>query len=220
MSSLAPTPRTTLKRLPERGSFDRAVVEAILDEALYCHLGFAVEGQPFVIPTIHARVEDRVYVHGSAASRMLKTLGSGLPACLTVTLLDGLVLARSAFHHSMNYRSVVVLGTAQPVTDLEEKRAALDAIVEHVVPGRGAEVRPPSENELRATLVLRLPVSEASAKVRSGPPKDDDEDYALSCWAGVLPLRLAVGEPVPDPLLDPAVPVPAGLLSYARPRLR
>jgi uncharacterized protein len=220
MSSLAPTSRTTLKRLPERGSFDRAVVNAILDEALYCHLGFAAEGQPFVIPTIHARVEDHVYVHGSAASRMLKTLGSGLPACLTVTLLDGLVLARSAFHHSMNYRSVVVLGTAQPVTDPQEKRAALDAIVEHVVPGRGAEVRAPNENELRATQVLRLPITEASAKVRSGPPKDDEEDYALSCWAGVLPLRLAAGEPVPDPLLDPAVPVPPGLLSYSRPRVR
>jgi nitroimidazol reductase NimA-like FMN-containing flavoprotein (pyridoxamine 5'-phosphate oxidase superfamily) len=216
---LAPTPRTTLKRLPERGVFDRAVVDAILDEALYCHLGFVVEGQPYVIPTIHARVGDHVYVHGSAASRMLRSLGEGLPACLTVTLLDGLVLARSAFHHSMNYRSVVVLGTARPVGEAAEKRAALDAIVEHVAPGRGAEVRPPSENELRATLVLRLPVSEASAKIRSGPPKDDEEDYALPHWAGVLPLRLVAGEPVADPRLPAATALPASVRSYARPRL-
>jgi nitroimidazol reductase NimA-like FMN-containing flavoprotein (pyridoxamine 5'-phosphate oxidase superfamily) len=216
---LAPTPRTTLKRLPERGLFDRAVVDAILDEALYCHLGFVVEGQPYVIPTIHARVGDHVYVHGSAASRMLRSLGEGLPACLTVTLLDGLVLARSAFHHSMNYRSVVVLGTARPVGEAAEKRAALDAIVEHVAPGRGAEVRPPNENELRGTLVLRLPVSEASAKIRSGPPKDDEEDYALPHWAGVLPLRLVAGEPVADPRLPAATALPASVRSYARPRL-
>jgi uncharacterized protein len=217
---LAPTPRTTLKRLPDRGSFDRAVVDSILDEALYCHLGFVVEGQPYVIPTIHARVEDHVYVHGSAASRMLRSLGEGLPACLTVTLLDGLVLARSAFHHSMNYRSVVVLGTARPVSDAAEKRSALDAIVEHVAPGRGAEVRPPSDNELRATLVLRLPVSEASAKIRSGPPKDDEEDYALPYWAGVLPLRLVPGEPIADPRLPLDTALPASVCSYARPRLR
>ena len=217
---LAPTPRTALKRLPDRGSFDRAVVDSILDEALYCHLGFVAEGQPYVIPTIHARVGDQVYVHGSAASRMLRSLGEGLPACLTVTLLDGLVLARSAFHHSMNYRSVVVLGTARPVSDPAEKRAALDAVVEHVAPGRGAEVRPPSDNELRATLVLRLPVSEASAKIRTGPPKDDDEDYALPYWAGVLPLRLVPGEPIADPRLPPETALPASLRSYSRPRLR
>ena len=214
---LAPTPRTALKRLPERGSFDRAVADAILDEALYCHLGFAVDGQPFVIPTIHARVGESVYVHGSAASRMLRTLGQGLPACLTATLLDGLVLARSAFHHSLNYRSVVVLGTAQPVTEAAEKLAALDAIVEHVMPGRGRDVRPPTANELRATLVLRLPVSEASAKVRSGPPKDDEEDYLLPCWAGVLPLRLVPGEPEPDPRLPAGIAVPSNVLSYRRP---
>jgi uncharacterized protein len=218
--STGPTPRTTLKRLPERGSFDRGVVEAILDEALYCHLGFVAEGQPYVIPTIHARVGEQIYVHGSAASRMLRSLSQGLPACLTVTLLDGLVLARSAFHHSMNYRSVVVLGTAQAVADPGEKRAALDAIVEHVAPGRLAEVRAPNENELRATLVLRLPVSEASAKIRSGPPKDDEEDYALPCWAGVLPLRLVPGEPVADPLLPSGVGLPASVQSYSRPRLR
>jgi nitroimidazol reductase NimA-like FMN-containing flavoprotein (pyridoxamine 5'-phosphate oxidase superfamily) len=217
---LAPTSRTALKRLPERGSFDREVIDAILDEALYCHLGFAVEGQPYVIPTIHARVADRVYVHGSAASRMLRALGEGLPACLTVTLLDGLVLARSAFHHSMNYRSVVVLGTAQPVTEAGEKRRALEAIVEHVMPGRWPEVRPPSENELRGTLVLRLPVSEASAKVRSGPPKDDEEDYLLPCWAGVVPLRMMSGEPVADPRLAPDVGLPPSVLAYGRTRLR
>ncbi|HEX6739974.1 MAG TPA: pyridoxamine 5'-phosphate oxidase family protein [Vicinamibacteria bacterium] len=218
--SIGPTPRTTLKRLPDRGSFDRGVIEGILDEALICHLGFVAEGQPYVIPTIHARVGEQVYVHGSAASRMLRSLSQGLPACLTVTLLDGLVLARSAFHHSMNYRSVVVLGTAQAVTEPDEKRAALDAIVEHVAPGRLAEVRPPNENELRATLVLRLPVSEASAKIRSGPPKDDEEDYALDCWAGVLPLRLVPGEPVADPLLPSGIGLPPSVVSYARPSVR
>jgi uncharacterized protein len=217
---LAPTGRTALKRLPERGSFDRQVVHAILDEAPYCHLGFAVDGQPFVIPTIHARVGQTLYVHGSAASRMLRTLEAGVPACLTVTLLDGLVLARSAFHHSMNYRSVVVLGTAREVGDPAEKMAALTAIVEHVLPGRWAEVRPPNQKELRGTLVLGLPIDEASAKIRSGPPKDDEEDYLLSCWAGVLPLSLQPGPPVSDPRLTPGIPVAESVLSYARPRLK
>jgi uncharacterized protein len=217
---LAPTPRTALKRLPERGSFDPRVVHAILDEALYCHLGFVADGQPFVIPTIHARVEDRLYVHGSAASRMLRTLETGVPVCLTATLIDGLVLARSAFHHSMNYRSVVVLGTAVAVTDPAEKDAALRAIVEHVVPGRWAEARPPSEKERRGTLVLGLPIAEASAKIRTGPPKDDDEDYGLPCWAGVLPLHLQAGAPVADPKLTPGIPLPASLASYARPALK
>jgi hypothetical protein len=217
MSDLEPTPRTTLRRLPARGHFDRATVNAILDEALVCHVGFVSDGQPFVIPTIHARAGDHVFVHGSAASRMLKTLQGGVPVCLTATLLDGLVLARSAFHHSLNYRSVVVLGDAQAVTDEREKWDALHAIVEHVAPGRWSEVREPSAKELAATLVLRLPIEEASAKVRTGPPLDDEEDHALECWAGVLPLRLTPGAPVPDPRMPAGRPLPASVAGYARP---
>jgi nitroimidazol reductase NimA-like FMN-containing flavoprotein (pyridoxamine 5'-phosphate oxidase superfamily) len=209
--------RVRVRRLPDRAVYDPARVHAILDEALVCHVGFVVDGQPFVIPTIHARVEDRLYFHGSAASRMLRALKDGVPVAVTVTLVDGLVLARSAFHHSMNYRSVVALGTAREVSDPEEKRAALDAIVEHVVPGRTAEVRPPSANELKATLVLCLPLEEVSAKVRTGPPLDDEEDYALPCWAGVIPLRLEPGAPVDDPRLAAGIEAPAGVRSYRRP---
>jgi len=220
MSDLEPTPRTTLRRLPARGHFDRATVNAILDEALICHVGFVSDGQPFVIPTIHARVADHVFVHGSAASRMLKTLQGGVPVCLTATLLDGLVLARSAFHHSMNYRSVVVLGDAQPVTGETEKWDALHSIVEHVAPGRWKEVREPSARELAATLVLRLPIEEASAKVRTGPPLDDEEDYALDYWAGVLPLRLTPGAPVPDPRMPAGRPLPTSVTMYARPETK
>jgi uncharacterized protein len=222
------THRTTLQRLPQRGSHDRAVVDAILDEALYCHLGFTAppiplssrqDGQPFVLPTIHARVDDRVYVHGSTASRMLRGLASGLPVCLTATLIDGLVLARSAFHHSMNYRSVVLLGTAQVVDDDEEKLEALRAVVEHVAPGRWAEVRPPNAKELKATAVLRLPIDEGSAKVRTGPPVDDEEDYALPIWAGVVPLRLVAGELAVDARLDPSIePSPAVVVASRRGR--
>jgi uncharacterized protein len=217
MSSLEPTSRTTLRRLPARGHFDRATVNAVLDEALVCHVGFVSDGQPFVIPTIHARGGDQVFVHGSAASRMLKTLQGGVPVCLTATLVDGLVLARSAFHHSMNYRSVVVLGDAQAVTDEREKWDALHAIVEHVAPGRWSEVREPNAKELAATLVLRLPIEEASAKVRTGPPLDDEEDYALECWAGVLPLRLTPGAPEPDPRMPAGRALPASVVKYARP---
>ena len=217
MSEYAKTPRTTLKRLPERGGYDRALVHGILDEGLVCHVGFAVDGQPFVIPTIYARVEDRLYVHGSAASRMLRTLAQGVDVCLTVTLLDGLVLARSAFHHSMNYRSVVALGKARLVTDHAEKRTALDAIVEHVVAGRGRDVRGPSEIELKATSVLRLDLVEVSAKVRSGPPKDDEDDLGLGCWAGVLPLRLTPGAPLTDEHTPAGTPVPAEIARYERP---
>ena len=216
MPDLTPTPRTTLKRLPARGSHSRELVNAILDEALVCHMGFAVEGQPYVIPTIHARVEERLYVHGAPASRMLRTLGGGVPACVKVTLVDGLVLARSAFHHSMNYRSVVVLAAAEAVEDPAEKARALEAIVEHVVPGRWREVRPPNEKEMRGTLVLRLPISEASAKVRTGPPLDDEEDYALPCWAGVLPLRLTALVPEPDPRLPAGVPPSSAVIGYRR----
>jgi uncharacterized protein len=192
--------RTTLKRLPERGSYDRETANGILDEALICHVGFAMEGQPFVIPTIHARIGGTLYLHGSAASRMLRE-GKRFPVCVTVTLLDGLVMARSAFHHSMNYRSVVVLAQAREVTELEEKKAALRGIVEHVAAGRWDEVRWPTEQELKGTTVLALPIDEASVKIRTGPPRDDEEDYALDTWAGVIPLGLVAGEPVADPRL-------------------
>jgi len=206
MASELLTERTTLRRLPKRGDHDRATIEAILDEALVCHVGFVAEGQPYVIPTIHGRAGDRLYVHGSAASRMLRTLSGGVPVCVTVTLVDGLVMARSAFHHSMNYRSVMVLGTAQAVQDEAEKLEALRVIVDHVSPGRWAEARPPNEKELKATSVLRLPIAEASAKVRTGPPIDDEEDYALPVWAGVLPLRLVARPAVADARLHPAAP--------------
>lgn len=218
-ADIAPTDRTTLKRLPERGSHERATIEAILDEALTCHVGFVVDGQPFVIPTIHGRIGSRLYVHGSAASRMLKTLAGEVPLCITVSLIDGLVMARSAFHHSMNYRSVVVLGAARPVTDPKEKRDALHAVVEHIAPGRWAEVREPSKKELKGTLVLGLSLEEASAKIRTGPPIDDEEDYALSCWAGVVPLRLTALDPIPEPrLAQGIVPTPAVVAASRRGR--
>jgi uncharacterized protein len=212
-----PTPRTTIRRLPMRGQYDRDTIAAILDEGLICHVGFVVEGQPYVIPTIYARHGGRLYVHGSAVSRMLKTLAGGVPVCVSVTLVDGLVLARSVFNHSMNYRSVVVLGTAT-VVEGEEKRAALERIAEHVVPGRWKEAREPNETELKATLVLSLPLDEASAKVRTGPPEDEDEDYTLPHWAGVLPLALAASTPVPDPRLPPGIDVPPSVRGWRRPR--
>jgi nitroimidazol reductase NimA-like FMN-containing flavoprotein (pyridoxamine 5'-phosphate oxidase superfamily) len=215
--ALRKTDRTAVRRLPERGRYDRAQADAILDEALTCHLGFVADGQPFVIPTIHARVGGTLYVHGSAASRMLRAAKGGPPICVTVTLVDGLVMARSAFHHSMNYRSVVVLGTAREVTDPAEKVAALRAVVEHVAAGRWDEVRWPTELELKGTTVLALPIDEASAKVRTGGPKDDEEDYALDCWAGVIPLRLVAGEPVPDDRLKEGVGPSPAIAGWRRP---
>lgn len=212
------TPRTTLKRRPERGAYDRVTVEAILDEGLVCHLGFAVEGQPYVLPTTYARAGRQIYVHGSAAGRMLRSLGSGVEACLTVTLLDGLVLARSAFHHSMNYRSVVVLGRARPVTDADEKMRALRAIVDHVLAGRWQTSRPPTPQELKATAVLALPLDEASAKLRRGGPLDDEADFAFPVWAGHLPLVLSAGAPVADEHLLAGLAPPASLASYRRPQ--
>jgi nitroimidazol reductase NimA-like FMN-containing flavoprotein (pyridoxamine 5'-phosphate oxidase superfamily) len=196
----APSARTTLRRLPERGRYDRATVDAVLDEALICHLGLVdADGRPFVVPTIHARVGDHLYVHGSPASRALRAAGlDEAEACVVATLVDGLVLARSAFHHSINYRSVVVYGSASRVDDLDEKATALHAIVEHVVAGRAEGCRPPDDRELRATLVLRLALDEASAKVRSGGPKDDDDDLALPVWAGHVPVHLVAGDPVAD----------------------
>jgi uncharacterized protein len=214
--SFAPTERTTLRRHAERGNYERETVENILDEALICHLGFVSDGQPYVIPTIHARCGDRLYLHGSAASRMLGTIRQGIPICVTATLLDGLVLARSAFRHSMNYRSVVVLGTATEVTSPSEKKAALEAIVEHVAPGRLAEIRPPNEAELSATMVLFLPLLEVSAKIRSGPPLDVETDYSWLCWAGEIPLRLTAFAPVRDPRLVPSIALPQYLHEYQR----
>jgi len=199
MDMLPQTPRTTLKRLPQRGNYDRELIDQILDEGFICHVGFAVDGQPFVIPTGYARVGDSLVIHGSQASRMLRTLEQGIDVCVTVTLIDGLVLARSAFHHSMNYRSVVVFGRATPVADPAAKVEALRALSEHMIPGRWDDVREPTERELQQTTVLLLPLTEASAKVRTGPPLDDEEDYALPVWAGVIPLRLTAGAPVDDP---------------------
>lgn len=216
MPQFTPTERTTLHRRPTRGSYDHATVAAILDEALYCHVGFTVDGQPYVIPTIHARVGEQLYLHGASASRMLRTLKEGIPMCVTVTILDGLVLARSAFHHSLNYRSVVVLGTAHEATDLAEKNNALRAIVEHVAPQRWDEVRQPHAQELKATSVLRLPLEEVSAKIRTGPPLDDEEDYQLPCWAGELPLRLTLQSAIPDPRLAPGIALPAYIQHYRR----
>lgn len=210
------TPRTTLKRLPQRGTHDRATIDAILDEGLVCHVGFVHEGQPFVIPTTYVRVGEALYLHGAVASRMLSTMGGGAPVCVEVTLVDALVLGRSAMHHSMNFRSVVILGKAHDVTDLAEKRRALDALVEHVVPGRGAGVRPPSRNEIAGTRVLAVPIEEASAKVRTGPPIDDEEDYALPHWAGIIPLRMVAGTPVADPRLSPGVALPDHVSGYRR----
>jgi uncharacterized protein len=206
METYTPTDRTQVKRLPKRAAYDKSQVHAILDQGFVCHIGFAVEGQPYVIPTAYARCGEQLYIHGSVVSRMLRSLAGGTQMCVTVTLVDGFVLARSVFHHSMNYRSVVVLGKARLVSDPEEKIAALRAFTNHIVPGRWEEVRQPTEQELKSTTVLALPLEEVSAKVRTGPPLDDEEDYALPVWAGVVPLQSRSGEPVPDARLLPDVP--------------
>jgi len=216
MSEFTPSQRTRVQRLAKRGSYDRETVYRILDEAFLCHAGFVADGQPYVIPTGYARAGDKLYIHGSAASRMLRTLAEGVQICVTVTLLDGLVLARSAFHHSMNYRSVVILGTASLVEDEKEKWAALRAFTEHVIPGRWNEIRRPNERELKATTVLCLPLEEVSAKIRTGPPVDEEEDYRLPVWAGVLPLHLATSAPVADPRGTPGVHPPEYVANYSR----
>lgn len=216
--SITQTERTRLRRLPKRGSFDRETVYSILDEAFICHIGFTVEGQPYVIPTAFGRIEDDLYIHGSSASRMLRTLSGGVEMCFTTTLVDGLVIARSAFHHSINYRSVVVLGKATLVDDLDEKNRALEAVTDHIVPGRWADVRWPNELELKATSVLKLPIDEASAKIRTGPPIDDDEDYELDVWAGVLPLKFSTGAPLDDKRLKDGITVPQNIAKYRRPK--
>jgi uncharacterized protein len=212
----APSPRSAVRRHPERGDYDRDTIDAILDEAVFCHVGFAVDGQPFVIPTIHARVGDVVYLHGSPASRLLQRLAGPVDVCVTATILDGLVLARSVYNHSMNYRSAVVFGRARAVEERAEKLAALEAVSEHVVRGRWADARGPSEKELAGTRVLAVAIEEASAKVRSGPPGDFEADVPLPIWAGVIPLHVAAGAPETDERVPQGVRVPDYAVAYER----
>jgi nitroimidazol reductase NimA-like FMN-containing flavoprotein (pyridoxamine 5'-phosphate oxidase superfamily) len=214
--TFSPTERTRVVREPHRGYFDRETIYKILDEGFVCHVGFSVEDQPYVIPTMFARVNDALYFHGSAASRMLRGVSSGFAVCITVTLIDGLVLARSVFNHSMNYRSVVALGKATLVDASEEKLAALRAFTEKILPGRWDDARQPSEKELKATSILRLPLSEVSAKMRIGDVQDDEPDYPLPVWAGVLPLRLTASAPIRDIRCDPDLPVPASVANFDR----
>jgi uncharacterized protein len=215
-SSSAPTPRTRVVREPQRAVYDRTIINRILDEGFICHVGFTLDGQPFVIPTSYGRHEDVLYIHGSAASRMLRNVSGGIPMCVTVTLLDGLVLARSIFNHSMNYRSVVVLGTGTAIEDREEKLTALRLLSEHIVPGRWNEARQPNEKELKATTILRVAIQEFSAKVRQGPVIDDEEDYAFPVWAGVLPLNLVTGDSIDDSRLADGIGVPDYIKGYSR----
>jgi uncharacterized protein len=218
MNSYQPTERTQVRRLKKRAVYDRDVVHAILDEAFLCHIGFTIDSQPFVIPTLYVRDDETLYVHGSGASRMLKQLAAGLDICLTATLVDGLVLARSAFHHSLNYRSVVVLGKARLVTEREEMLRALELLTNHVAPKRWGEVRSPNELELKQTHVLALPLNEVSAKVRRGNPIDDDEDYGSTVWAGVIPLSTQCGPPQPDDRISPdAKPIDVRRFERKRP---
>ncbi|PYK26321.1 MAG: pyridoxamine 5'-phosphate oxidase family protein [Verrucomicrobia bacterium] len=213
-TQFVPTKRTRLKRLSKRASYERKIIYQILDEAFICHVGFLCDGQPVVIPTAYGRADDVLYIHGSVSSRMFRALADGIPVCVTVTLVDGLVLARSAFHHSMNYRSIVVFGKAYVVRGAMEKAKALRLFSEHVIPGRWAEVRHPNEGELKKNLVLRMPLIEASAKIRRGPPIDDQADYASSVWAGELPIRLAIGAPINDPRLPQHLKAPAYIRNY------
>ena len=216
MQHSPPSARMRVQRRSDRGAYDSKTIYAILDEGLVCHVGFVTDGQPFVLPVTYVRVEDQLYIHGSATNRMLNSLRDGAAVCVTVTLLDGIVLARSAFKHSMNYRSVVVLGEARAVTEPSEKSRIMSCLVEHVMPGRWPQIRAPNEKELAATLVLALRITEASAKIRKGPPVDDPTDYGLGVWAGELPLRLHPLAPVRDPKLEPTVETPDQLLNYRR----
>src|ERR1700759_194033 len=218
MNSTPASKRTQVQRLPDRGKYDAETIHAILDAAFVCHVGFVVDGQPFVIPTNYARDGQKLYLHGSSASRMLRTLAGGIPVCVTVTHVDGVVMARSAFHHSVNYRSVVALGTAVPVEDRDEKMRALELFTNHVAAGRWDEVRTPTDQELKGTSVLALDLSEASAKIRTGGPKDDPEDYELPIWAGVVPMRVVAGDPLPDAKLTEGIPVSASALELSRKR--
>jgi nitroimidazol reductase NimA-like FMN-containing flavoprotein (pyridoxamine 5'-phosphate oxidase superfamily) len=212
-----PSERTRLRRRRDRGSHERAVIDAILDEGLIAHLGIVEpDGQPLVVPMLHARRGDLVYVHGSVAGRTMRALAAGVPACLTVSLLDGLVLARSAMHHSANYRSVMLIGRATSIEDAAAKREAFQAIVEHIVPGRWGDVRAPSDNEMKATAIVAMPINEASAKIRTGPPVDDEADYALPAWAGVIPFVTHIGTPQPDERLSADVTLPQYARDYTR----
>ncbi|MCC5634654.1 pyridoxamine 5'-phosphate oxidase family protein [Nostoc sp. CHAB 5844] len=216
--SQAPSQRTTVKRTPQRANYESDIIYQILDEGLVCHVGFIADGQPFVIPTAYGRIDDTLYIHGSPASRMLRSLQQGIDVCVTVTLIDGLVLARSAFHHSMNYRSVVIFGKATLVEDAEQKLTALQAFTEHVILGRWKEVRSPNHHELARTIVLSLPLTEASAKIRTGAPIDDEVDYQIPVWAGEIPLKLTAAMPINDPQLHPDIEVPATVRNYTRPQ--
>jgi nitroimidazol reductase NimA-like FMN-containing flavoprotein (pyridoxamine 5'-phosphate oxidase superfamily) len=211
-----PTERTRVVREPQRGAYDRETIYKILDEGLVCHVGFSADGQPFVIPTLYARIGDAIYFHGSAASRMLRGVSEGASVCVTVTLTDGIVLARSVFNHSMNYRSVVALGKATLVDEPQEKLETLRAFTEKMLPRRWDDARQPNEKELKATSILRLPLTEASAKVRFGPPEDDAPDYALPVWAGVIPLGMVAGAPIRDEKCDLGIPLPAYAANYKR----
>jgi nitroimidazol reductase NimA-like FMN-containing flavoprotein (pyridoxamine 5'-phosphate oxidase superfamily) len=218
--ALAPTARTRVKRLPMRASYDRAAIYSVLDTALVCHVGFALGGQPYVIPTLHVRIADRLYIHGSAASRMLGAAAAGTPLAVTVTHLDGIVLARSAFHHSVNYRSVVILGAATLIADPAEKLAVMKGLIDRVAPGRWEYIRHPNDKELAATSVLSIPIVEASAKLRSGGPIDDEADYTLAAWAGQLPIASRTLAPIADARLDPSIPIPAHVTDYRLPSNR
>jgi nitroimidazol reductase NimA-like FMN-containing flavoprotein (pyridoxamine 5'-phosphate oxidase superfamily) len=220
MPESPPSERTRVKRHPERGAYDRATIDGILDEALFCHVGYVADGHPRVIPTIHARVGDTLYVHGSNASRTLRTIKGGDEVCIVTTLLDGLVLARSAFMHSMNYRSVVVYGHPREVSAREEKWMAQKALVDHVCAGRSDQVRMPTDDELRQTTILAVPLEEASAKLRTGPPKDDEADYDLPVWAGVLPMSIVTQTPLDDPRLGHGLEPPPNVTGYRRPASR
>ncbi len=217
---IAPTARTRVKRLPKRASYDADAIYSILDTALVCHVGFALGGQPYVIPTLHVRIADRLYIHGSAASRMLGAAADGTPMAVTVTHIDGLVLARSAFHHSVNYRSAVILGAATLVTEPAEKFAVMKGLIDHVAPGRWDHIRQPNDKELAATSVLSIPIEEASAKLRSGDPLDDEADYALPIWAGQIPFETRPLAPVTDARLAASTPIPAHVTGYALPANR
>ncbi len=218
MNQPPPSDRATVKRLPKRAAYDTATIHAILDQGLICHVSFSVEGQPNVVPTIYVRMGDHLYLHGSPASRMLQVLQRGEAVCIAVTIVDGLVLARSAFHHSMNYRSVVLFGTGAEVREPERKAEVLKALSEHLIRGRWDEVREPSADELRRTLVVSIPIEEASAKVRTGPPLDDEPDYELAVWAGVLPLHLAAAMPIADPRMKPGIELPVYATDYRGPQ--
>lgn len=214
--NISVTERTKIRRIPKRGSYEREEIYQILDEAFVCHVGFTIDDQTFVIPTAYARDGDNLLIHGSAASRMMRALAWETNVCVTVTLIDGLVLARSAFHHSLNYRSVVIFGKARYIADEQQKLEALRLFTEHLIPQRWTEIRPPNANELKATTVLSLALDEASAKIRTGDPKDDEEDYEMDVWAGVVPLNLAVGKPIADSRLKNGIAAPSYISEYKR----